>query len=308
MRTPETIQSKVEHLSPGAFNKNKVPAWPPDAFCLCAAILQTSGSYSRVIDDASLNSRHESSEQRSKRLGKVGLEWTKSFDSGKPPELVKELWSVIFEKRRTLLSELASDEVSDLRNALLDMLAIADEACVEIGIYKIDSRLRDRGGLGTFRFQAESLFVSSMSGIDGATLCKDIHPSRARVLPKMHTPQSGLTIRSMSHHLGYCPGSDMRPNWYSLASTQSSHSFNLLIVPWPKVVDPSQFALSKQRGVSDEVGAGGYGLFTFHLKSGPTTEFVRSLLHEATLRVGHIDGIVFPELAMSETEFNKIAE
>ena len=207
-----------------------------------------------------------------------------------------------------MLSDLGSDAAAKERNALLELLAIADEACADLGIYKLDPKLRDAGGLGAFRFEAENLFVKSMSAAGGATLCKGIHASRARVLPKLHTPQSGLTIRSLSHHLGYCPGSDMRPNWLSLASSRPSHSFNLLIIPWPNVVEPSQFSASKKKGLSDEVKPGGYGLFTFHLKEGPSVEFVQSLLEEAEQRVGHVDGIVFPELAMSEAEFNAITK
>jgi hypothetical protein len=304
----ETIETKASYLLPGSMTRNRVPDWPPDVFCLCAAILQNSGAYSRVIDDVGSKSKNETGKQRASRLRKVGLAWKKSFASRISPKTVSALWREVFIGRTTVLSDLGSDEASAVRNALLELLAISDEACADLGIYKLDPQLRDDGGLGAFRFEAENLFVKSMSGAGGATLCKGVHASRARVLPKMHTPQSGLTIRSLSHHLGYCPGSDMRPNWLSLASSRKSHSFNLLIIPWPSVVEPSQFSASKKKGLSDEVKAGGYGLFTFHLKKGPPVEFVQSLLSEAEQRVGHVDGIVFPELAMDETEFNAITK
>lgn len=304
----ETIETKANYLLPGSMMKNRVPDWPPDVFCLCAAILQTSGAYSRVIDDVDSKSKSETSKQRADRLQKAGLAWKKSVGSGTPPNIVSDLWSEVFKGKPTVLSDLGSDGASVVRNALLELLAISDEACADLGIYKLDPKLRVDGGLGAFRIEAENLFVKSMSGTGGATLCKGIHASRARVLPKMHTPQSGLTIRSLSHHLGYCLGSDMRPNWLSLASSHKSHSFNLLIIPWPGDVDPSQFSASKKSGVSDEVKAGGYGLFTFHLKKGPSVDYVRSLLSEAEQRVGHVDGIVFPELAMDEAEFNAITK
>ena len=173
---------------------------------------------------------------------------------------------------------------------------------MELGIYKMD-----QGGLGNFEVLAETIFVASMSEPGGATLCSEIHPSRARVLPKMHTPQSGLTVRSLSHHLGYCPGSDMHPNWYSLAARRRLHCLNLMLVPWPMIVEPSQFQPTSKRRVTDEVEDGGYGLFTFRPDAGPTVERVRALLLDAERRLGPIDGIVFPELAMSETEFGNIA-
>lgn len=305
---PETIETKANYLLPDSMTKNTVPDWPPDVFCLCAAILQNSGAYSRVIDDVGSKSNNETSKERANRLRKAGVAWQKSNGSGRPPKTVSNLWAKVFTCRTTVLSDLGSDEASEVRNALLDLLAISDEACADLGIYKLDPQLRNDGGLGAFHFKAENLFVKSMSAAGGATLCKGIHPSRARVLPKMHTPQSGLTIRSLSRHLGYSPGSDMRPNWWSLASSQRSHSFNLLIIPWPNTVEPSQFSASKKVGLSDDVKAGGYGLFTFRLKKGPSVDFVQSLLDEAEQRVGHVDGIVFPELAMSEAEFNAITK
>ena len=305
----ETIQSKLEYLLPGSTKQNRAPNWPPDIFCLCAAILQSSGAYSRVIESHGAQQSKETSNKRAIRIRKVGKAWSEAFEpGGKVPSEVKDLWTKVFINRNVWLSDLGNDTASDCRNALIDLLSIADEAGVELGIYKFDPKQREGGGLSEFRFQAESVFVNSMSAkTGGATLCREIHPSRARVLPKMHTPQSGLTIRSLSHHLGYCPGSDMRPNWYSLASTQKSHSFNLLVVPWPKVVEPSQFVATKKRGLSDEVREGGYGLFSFMLKEGPTVDYVRSLLTEAENKVGHVDGIVFPELAMDSVEFERIA-
>lgn len=307
-RNAEDVETKANYLLPNSMTKNRVPKWPPDVFCLCAAILQNSGAYSRVVDDVDLKSQNETSIQRASRLRRAGRAWKKSFGSQTPPKIISELWTEVFKSKRTLLSDLGSDSASAVRNALLELLAISDEACADLGIYKLDPKLRDDGGLGAFRFEAENLFVKSMSGVGGATLCKGIHASRARVLPKMHTPQSGLTIRSLSHHLGFCPGSDMRPNWLALASSRRSHSFNLLIIPWPSVVEPSQFSASKKRGLSDEVKAGGYGLFTFNLKKGPSVNFVQSLLGEAERTVGHVDGIIFPELAMGEAEFNAIAK
>ena len=201
------------------------------------------------------------------------------------------------------------ETASTCRRALMDLLGAADEACAGLGIYKLDPRRRKGGGLLPFHFQAEGILVDSMSSPGGATLCKAIDPDRARVLPKMHTPQSGLTIRSVSHHLGYCPGSDMRPKWASLAPTEKrSHCLNLLLIPWPKIVEPAQFVATRSRDVTDEVRRGGYGLFTFRPSPGPSVAHVADLLQNAEAHVGKVNGIVFPELAMSEPEFDEISK
>lgn len=309
MAQAETIETKIEYLLPGAARRNKAPSWPPDVFCLSAAILQNSGAYSRVVNDGSPADNARESRRRARELRTVGAAWAESVSANRRlPRQVAVWWKTVFLARRMTLIELGSEEASSCRNALMNLLGAADEACVELGIHKIDRQVRTGGGLGAFRFQAEYVLVESMSSSEGATLCKDIDPSRARVLPKMHTPQSGLTIRSLSHHLGYCPGSDMRPKWASLAPREGSHSLNLLLVPWPKVVDPAQFIATRKRYVSDDVRRSGYGLFTFRPAAGPSVSHVANLVRIAEERVGHVNGIVFPELSMSESEFDRISQ
>lgn len=307
MSTPETIASKLEYLLPGSSKRNLAPLWPPDVFCLCASILQNSGAYSRVIEDNERLNLGAGSEARATRLKDIGKAWAEATNRKHIPHEVTALWGKVFADRAVELHRLGSVELSDCRNALLELLACADEASAGLGIYKIDQHRRRHGGLGSFKFEAEKAFVNSMSGPEGGSLCKEIHPSRARVLPKMHTPQSGLTIRSLSHHLGYCPGSDMLPFWYNLAPSARAHSMNLLLVPWPAVVEPSQFFSTKTKKIDDEVHIGGYGLFSFKSGPGPTVDYVRSLIVEAERKVGKVGGIVFPELAMSVDEFNKLA-
>ena len=87
----ETIETKVNYLLPDSIRKNKVPDWPPDVFCLCAAILQSSGAYSRVIDDVGSKYKNETSKQRATRLRKVGLAWRNSIGSQAPPKIVSIL-------------------------------------------------------------------------------------------------------------------------------------------------------------------------------------------------------------------------
>jgi len=154
----------------------------------------------------------------------------------------------------------------------------------------------------------ELLLLLSQSVAHGATLCQEIHPSRGRVLPRMHTPQTGLTVRSLSHHLAYCPPSDISPEWkVSIERADPNHSFNLLIIPWPKTVDPIQFKKSKSVDVADSVGQGGYGLFTYKIGKAPTVDYVKRLISAAEKKVGAIHGVIFPELAMSKVDYSKIA-
>jgi len=56
----------------------------------------------------------------------------------------------------------------------------------------------------------------------GASLGRMVHSSRVKILPKMHTPQSGLTLRSLSHNLALFESGEMRPNWWFLPYSKES--------------------------------------------------------------------------------------
>ncbi len=107
---------------------------------------------------------------------------------------------------------------------------------------------------------------------NGSTLCRNIHPSRARVLPKCHTAQTGLTIRSFSHFIALASSSEVRPEW-----------------------------------ITDEVERGGYGLFTFDALGQPSVKALRKLVDAAEETVGRIDGMIFPEVALDPKSVTRIS-
>jgi hypothetical protein len=133
----------------------------------------------------------------------------------------------------------------------------------------------------------------------GSTLCKRIHPTRARVLPKSHTPQTGLTIRSFSNFLGLVASTEVCPEWFSFCADTNDHALNLLLVPWPPKVAPSQFRATEKEKISDEVDRGGYGLFTYDVSEIPKIAYIKCLLTAAEKTVGRVDGVIFPELAVT---------
>jgi hypothetical protein len=188
-------------------------------------------------------------------------------------------------------------------------LAVADETCVGVGIAisKVLTRTDWSGEeRDTFLEAAEERLL--LSAQTASTSCMHIHPSKARVLPKMHTAQNGLTIRSLSHYICSIPSSDVSAEWLSWSADTQHHALNLLIVPWPQRIQPSQFRESRKVKLTDEVQRGGYGLFTFSAASGPKLQHVKKLIAEAEKNVGHVDGVVFPELAMSPDEYTRLAK
>ena len=137
------------------------------------------------------------------------------------------------------------------------------------------------------------------------TLCsKEIHVTRLRVLPRMHTPQSGLTDRSLSLYLSLLDPCEVVPKWQPSAFVERE-SFNLLLIPWPFEVLVKQF-----RDVTDSASTrlpADFGFFTFDIETGQGfTESVMALYTEATRKLGRVDGIVLPEMAVTAEQFRAL--
>jgi predicted amidohydrolase len=210
--------------------------------------------------------------------------------------LVRSLWRNVLQYKETRL-----DSIYDQRElcvALMQVCAIADAASFAVGLPTSSEKDHDR----FYEHAAELLFTTE----SGSTLCESIHTTRVRVLPKMHTPQTGLTIRSFSHHLALCGTDEMRPEWVAVPSNPRKHRLNLLLVPWPYIVRRDQF-----RHVSGKIATPrGYGFFEYHpLASGstPATK-LDQLLQKATKQGFAIDGVVLPELSLTLPQYRSASD
>ncbi len=265
-------------------------SWPPDAFCFSASVLQKSAAYTSLVGDSRPNLRFKHPKKdRSEALEMIGEKWRAAAGAGRlPPKHVSQWLKKIRENREVSIGSLSSHKT--LLSALVNLMAAADEACFGLGI-----SLTNTDNDAFTKLAELQLFPRDA----GSTLCKRIHASRARVLPKSHTPQTGLTIRSFSNFLGLVPSTEVCPEWYSFCADTNEHALNLLLVPWPRKIIPRQFRATEKEKISDEVDRGGYGLFTFDASENPRIDFVKRLLTAAEKTVGRIDGVIFPELAVT---------
>jgi hypothetical protein len=291
-----TIGDLLQHFAPEIAARPDVPAWPPDAFALIAAILQRSGAYTAVVHDwppaenAGWNEWIES----------VGLRWRRNAaHNGPPPPEVIAWWNEVRAADHVAVDQLRSRK--EITFAMLQILAAADEASAGIGV--VSSGEKDR---------FDSLALPLLLENDSRTLCKDVAPSRLIVLPKAHTPQNGITIRSLTHHLAlYIPG-EVSPMWWMQGSNidEDAWCLNILILPWPRVVRPMHFraAAGGLRNMDPH-----FGFFDCDVRS-PEPQYGVSdvvdawkLAHEHLAAVEGESGatinlIVFPELALREKE------
>jgi len=247
---------------------------------------------------------------------KKGRIWRKA--SGDPlgpvPDFVQKNWVILLAALDNDLRSIKSNR--KLSRALLELVALADEACAGVGVTLFDNV--DRQTRSFYRRARQQL----RPGVDGSSLCVEIDKSRSRVLPKQHTPSKGLTVRSLSHHLALCCADEILPFWESVITySQSKESMNLLIIPWPEVIKPIQFGPVPEvvHGVKNMPES--FGFFSYRPQArrtevpditakrlGRFVERVRALHLAARETIGRIDGIVFPELSLTASEFASLRD
>jgi hypothetical protein len=136
------------------------------------------------------------------------------------------------------------------------------------------------------------------------------------VLPKLHTPQSGITLRSISHHLAFLRSCEVKPIFAVSEANidtkdpitgRSPSSLNLLLVPWPTKIFPGDFRSKQSERVKI---AAPFGFFSFEPQTRrgqkESRSHLASILRAACRTVGTVDGVVFPEMALKNTDRSPI--
>jgi hypothetical protein len=113
----------------------------------------------------------------------------------------------------------------------------------------------------------------------------------------------------LSFYLALCNIEEVSPEWILVGSYPERESMNLLLVPWPFRVIPSQFepaepATGEMRNMPDR-----FGFFTFRQRTNTgAVEAIQTLYETALVDMGQIDGVVVPELALSDLEHTELRQ
>lgn len=290
-----TVGESLFYLLPRLEQDPAPPIWPPDVFGLCMALLLKSGAYSSVLATwpPSESKELSSAESWTEKVAQVGGSWQAAWTKREVPAEVGAAWKTVMGSLQVPICELC--QATALAQSLLNLCAFSDEASGNIGVPHEEPTEN-----AEFYSHADLLLEPNDYG---STLCEEIDQTRIRVLPKMRTPQSGLTIRSFSHNLSFCGESEVRPKWFTVPSfSPEGLCLNLLIVPWPMRIDPSQFCPTEPLKSEMQNLPGDFGFFTFVHKKEEVEEVVRvvSRLYEAGVaKLGRIDGVILPEAAVS---------
>lgn len=276
-----TLAEHLESILPGSASAESPPSWPPDCFAVVASALERADAYGQVVNRWPPG--HSSAEAWSGKIEDLGKRWRKHCNAdGSFPKPLTRLWESAL--------RFAGRPLRDLRKqtafweSFVELCSIADAASDGVGIPPL-----------TDEFDYRALMHLSRSGRP-SSCCERVAPSRMIVLPKLHTPQGGMTLRSLTHHLGlHWPG-EVSPSWRLLPwQTITGKHLNILVLPWPKTVSPSHFRQIKGSLRNLPEGMGFFACSPRAWQGKPPIARLRKLLLAAERQVGKVQMLVFPE-------------
>jgi predicted amidohydrolase len=295
-----------------------VPSWPPDVFAVAAIVLKRTGTYLSIgLQTPILGKKGKDEVQR------IAKEWRKQLagTSMTAPSEITQWWHTITEGSDWRADELldAVRQVQESRHAeaveivrsLFRLFITADEVSHGAGFLTLDHASADVGAADSFELRAaNNLFLRWWETYPSplSSLCEQIHPTRAIVLPKIHVPQPGLTLNNLTRNLAFCDsGADIAPVWRWIVSpyhlTNKRPEINLLLIPYPFDVQASSFKPAKPG--SAKASAGYFSSEPGKLTRGDHQR-VLAAAELVAERYGRLDAVVLPEMATDDESFEQL--
>ncbi len=271
-------------------------AWPPDVFALTSTLLGESGAYRLAVSPPRTEHWPPRKGWTEEVRGRAWewSDWVAAGCNSEPPGFLVELGNRLLAVLEMPLLKIPDDW--PLVCALLELHALADEASAGFGIPADPADEHE-----TSRSDAWKEYRSDANDrlAKNDTLSK-FPKELVRVLPKMRTAQSGITLRSLSGHLAFARFPEVDVKWtHDPAFAHSKASFNLLLLPVPLVIEPGDF--KPVEGPLDNMDRQRFGFFRFEPRP-LDFSYVERMLRTAASRPGGVDGVVLPESAVSEPE------
>lgn len=317
---PGSIRELMEFIYPGLSSlEGKCPPWPPDVFAVVATIMRRSGAYVRCI---ALNSTGAGAvpflgTQWPERAEEIGRQWRQqiveilrsragqrgktirqSLDEVRVPDEVQTEWSLLLGPPSALNLDDSQSNL-DLCSVLIKLTGYADEASYNLGFPPFEPNSDPL-------VQAASFLLERNGKL---SFCNRIHSNKVRVLAKKHTPQQGLTLRSMTHHLSLCMPWEVDARWHEIVANRHDDILNLLILPWPLTIDAKAFCQVHGPGADSLYNED--RLFEYAATATDPSALkkkVASVVEKAREKVAKLDALIFPELALTVAEWQIVEE
>jgi hypothetical protein len=280
--------------------------WPPDVFALTSIFLKATGIYRYTVTphpnpknkkNKRLFKRHK--EKKEAAILQAWYAWLIGKSDQFPDDL-REYVEVLFEEKpgETFGGQVFNgvEYDRDYCDKVLRLHALADAACPGFGILSVSPE----GPVSALYFLAN--YLLNVKG----TLSR-LPKYCGVVLPKMRTPQRGLTLRSFSHHLTF-HDSEVDVLWRTVPwDDRMEKTVNILAVPLPYHISSHSFRPYRYPGQNKDVSGVRYFEYAPQGKEGRLdVQEIIKLLDEAYKEVEHVHFIVFPELALTKEQFKEL--
>jgi hypothetical protein len=233
---------------------DRFPYWPPDAFAVAATLVNMSGCYSRPPFSGGDSSPFFDA-RFNRDVRELGRAWAELPDSPGQLSGIQAIWDRLVQDGGGEVGDASDQCASDWWRAAMQLLIIADEACVGVGFVTpaedSEAKMTDLAALvfdEYLRYAKRN--VPMPRRIPEAptpfglpfipySLCRMVSPDEVCVQPKTRTPQIGCTIRSLTHNVALLtPLGDVQTTWlYGMdefnAGKLATRPLNLLLVPFP---------------------------------------------------------------------------
>lgn len=291
-----SVGKHVRRLLPTSSSWPSLPDWPPDLFCVAASLVQASGLYAHPRYVAGWRKRRFFGGSYVDTVRKVGGAWRASRKlEGEPRRIVESCWADLKAHRGEPVSRVRVSHCGWWDSALY-LMSIADEASRRIGFGRTAGFPHAEAVLREYERWEDDGRKSPIQL--PYSLAKRVPADAMCVLPKTRTPQTGCTVRSLSHHLALLPpAGDLRCAWLPGNLTSPTEDrFNLLLVPFPYNVRDDAISAAPH----PKRGDGYFALQQTWLPgANEFAEFIRKLIWQARRRGVRVDGVVLPEASLS---------
>jgi hypothetical protein len=259
--------------------------WPADVFALAGTILRRTHAYRFAVSPPT--GRHWPPRSHWNDVVSDAAEhwcgWVDDPD-GEPPSLLTDAWALLRKEAGTPVDDVRNGVHWPLVEALLTLLSVSDEASA--GLAGTIGPVRASGS--RHRGRATELLARTGS-------LSRIPTHRLRVLPKVRTPPSGISFRSLSRYLCLRDAS-VDVSWHKAPARKAGsrqQNSNVLLLPWPLRIRARDFrprAGSVQRSENEP-----FGTFDFDPAEPFDIGLVEQAVQAALDEVDDLDAVVFPE-------------
>jgi hypothetical protein len=282
----------------GTTTGREVLDWPPDLLAMTEVILQRSEAYRFALSPPGGSTWPPAGvPDWPDAVTEAGRRWSAWAEdrTGTIPPLLAQEWKILCQDAGIPLSDLTEARNWRLCQALLTLHAIADEACAGLGV-ALDAS--DADGL-LYRARGRELLART-----GSLARLPAH--LIRVLPKIHTPPNGSSLRSLSRYAAvHMPGVEAR--WYKVPGTRPGTSLmtsTALLLPWPLRVRQSDFR--PVPGPLPELAGQPFGFFEFAPSEPLDLDLVDRMLAAALDEVDTVNAVILPESAVDNDEIEDL--